>query len=192
MSYSESVRAYKFDPAKAKLALSDSKYATNMPRIVLNYGGGGGNSPDLLVAMQQGWEEVLGVKVELQAVEPSAFLREQRKGTFQMQSDGWSADYPDPENFLGKLFASDSQLNYTRYKNAEVDSLLQQARRETDRTKRYALYIQAEQKILDDAVVIPTFWPVEHVLVKTCVKNYPTTPMTTEKYRNVEIDPNAK
>lgn len=190
--YSEGVSSYKFDPAKAKQLLAESKYATNMPRIIMNFGGTGGNSPDILVAIQKGWEEALGVQVELQAVESSALLREQRKGTFQMLSDGWAADYPDPEDFLGKLFASDSQLNYTKYKNTEVDALLQQARHETDQAKRYKLYIEAEQKILDDAAVIPTFWPVEHFLVKPCVKNYPAAPMTVPKYSKIEIDPNAK
>jgi ABC-type transport system substrate-binding protein len=67
-----------------------------------------------------------------------------------------------------------------------------QARSEQDRTKRYALYSQAEQKILDDAVVIPTFWPVEHNLVKSCVKNWPQVSMSVPKYRYIEIDPNAK
>ena len=104
-----------------------------------------------------------------------------------MQSDGWAADYPDPEDFLGKLFASDSSLNYARYKNDEVDALLKQARIETDRTKRFDLYRQAEQKIIDDATVIPTFWPVTHTLVKSCVKNLPSAALVIPKYRYVEI-----
>jgi oligopeptide transport system substrate-binding protein len=104
-----------------------------------------------------------------------------------MHSDGWSADYPDPEDFLGKLFASDSTLNYTKYKNDEVDRLLREARTEQDRTKRYQLYAQAEQKILDDAIVIPTFWPVDHIVVKPCVVGYPDVSMTVPKFRYVEI-----
>ena len=104
-----------------------------------------------------------------------------------MSADGWSADYPDPENFLGKLFASTSPLNYTGYKNAEVDALLNQARTETDTARRYALYNQAEQKFVDDAAIIPTFWPVDHLLVKPCVKNYPVTSMTIPKYRYIDI-----
>ncbi|MFN0148478.1 MAG: ABC transporter substrate-binding protein [Dehalococcoidia bacterium] len=190
--YSESVSSYKYDPAKAKQLLSESRYASNMPRIIMTYSGGGGSSPDVLVAITTGWQEVLGVKVELQAVETAAFLRELRRGTFQMASEGWAADYPDPENFLGKLFASDSPLNYTKYKNDEVDALLKQARRETNRETRLGLYHEAEQKILDEASVLPIFWPVNHVLVKPCVINYPNVAMTVEKYRLVEIDPNAK
>lgn len=184
---SSSVKTYDYDPARARQLLSESKYAGNMPRIILTYAGSGAAPGDLLVAIQENWQAVLGVTVELQAVDTAAFLREQRQGNFQIQSDGWSADYPDPENFLGKLFASDSPLNYTKYRNPEVDTLLQQARVETNRERRYSLYGQAEQKIIDDASIIPTFWSVEHLLVKPCVKGLPDAPMTIPKYRYVEI-----
>ena len=190
--YTESIRSYDFNPEKAKQLLKESSYASGLPRIILTYGGSSGNSPDSLVAMQKNWSDILGADVQLQAVEGSALLREERRGSFQMLSQGWAADYPDPEDFLGKLFASDSPLNYVKYKNADVDNLLQQAKRETDRTKRYALYAVAEQKILDDATTIPVFWPVEHTLIKPCVKNFPNISMTVPKYRYVEIDPKAK
>ncbi|MEP6872323.1 MAG: ABC transporter substrate-binding protein, partial [Anaerolineaceae bacterium] len=190
--YSEAVTSYKFDPAKAKQLLQDSKYAGKLPRITLSYSGSGGAPSDLLVAIQKGWEDALGVTVQLQAIDSSAFLREQRLGKFQMLSDGWSADYPDPENFLGKLFASDSPLNYTKYKNVDVDALLLKGRTETDRTKRYGFYNQAEQKIVDDASIIPLFWLVDYQVIKPCVKDYPAVSMTVPKYRYISIDPKAK
>lgn len=185
--YTESVMGYDYDVDRAKQLLAESKYAGNLPRIVLSYSGTGAAPGDLLVAVQERWQEALGVTIELQAIDSSAFLREQRRGNFQMHSDGWAADYPDPEDFLGKLFASDSTLNYTGYKNAEVDRLLLAARTEQDRTRRFAMYADAEQLILDDAVVVPTFWPVEHVIVKPCVQGYPNVSMTVPKYRFVEI-----
>jgi len=184
---SSSVKTYPYDPQRAKQLLAESKYASNMPRIILTYAGSGAAPGDVLVAIQENWQKVLGVTVELQAIDTAAFLREQRQGNFQIQSDGWSADYPDPENFLGKLFASDSPLNYTKYRNPEVDALLKQARVETNRERRYQLYAQAEQKIIDDASIIPTFWSVEHMLVKPCVQGLPDAPMTIPKFRYVEI-----
>ncbi|MEJ5220748.1 MAG: peptide ABC transporter substrate-binding protein [Tepidiforma sp.] len=184
---SSSVKTYPYDPQRAKQLIAESKYANSMPRIVLTYAGTGAAPGDLLVAIQENWQQVLGVTVELQAIDTAAFLREQRQGNFQIQSEGWSADYPDPENFLGKLFASDSPLNYTKYSNPEVDALLKQARVETNRERRYQLYGQAEQKIIDDASIIPTFWSVEHMLVKPCVKGLPDAPMTIPKFRYVEI-----
>jgi oligopeptide transport system substrate-binding protein len=190
--YNEKITSYGYDPAKAKQLLSESKYAGKVPRIILTYAGQGGDAPDILQAIQAGWQDTLGIQIELQASEYSAYLRELRKGTFQMFDAGWAADYPDPEDFLDKLFASDSQQNEQGYNNPDVDALLKQARSETDRTKRFQLYSQAEQKILDDAAIVPTFWPIEHMLVKPCVKNWPTVSMSVPKYRFLEIDSKGK
>jgi oligopeptide transport system substrate-binding protein len=158
-----------------------------MPRIVLTFSGSAAAPSDILVAMQESWQRALGVTIELQAIDTSAFLREIRQGTFQMQSDGWAADYPDPESFIGKLFESSSPLNYTKYTNPRVDDLIRQARTSLDRERRYELYAEAEQIVLDDAVVIPTFWPVDHFVVKPCVKGYPDASMTISRFRFVEI-----
>jgi oligopeptide transport system substrate-binding protein len=106
-----------------------------------------------------------------------------------MLSEGWIADYPDPDTFISKLFASDSALNYTKYSNPRVDELLEEAQNETDAERRYDIYTEAEQIILDDAAIIPIFWPVEHTLIKSCVVGYPVVPMQIPKYRFVEIDP---
>ncbi len=186
--YNEAVKGYEYNIDEAKALLAQSKYAGNFPRIVLTYGGGGGNTPETLVAIQDGWNQ-LGLDVQLQAVDAAALLREQRRGSFQALSEGWIADYADPEDFIGRLFASDSPLNYTKYKNDDVDRLIAEAGEETDNTKRYELLTQAEQIILDDAVTIPIFWPVDHTLIKPCVVGYPSVPMSIPKYRYVEIDP---
>ncbi|MGH7319466.1 MAG: ABC transporter substrate-binding protein [Candidatus Rokuibacteriota bacterium] len=69
----------------------------------------------------------------------------------------WYADVPDPENFLHKLFYSQSSRNYTGYANPAVDSLLLQARDQTDPMRRVELYRRAEELILEDAPIIPVW-----------------------------------
>jgi oligopeptide transport system substrate-binding protein len=187
--YTEGVSSYEFDAAKAKATLAESRYASSMPRIILTYAGTGGDAPEVLQAIADMWLQNLGIQVELQASEYSAYLRELRRGTFQMFSAGWAADYPDPEDFLDKLFHSESAQNEQGYSDPEVDRLLEQARTEPDFEKRRQIYAEAEQKILDDAVIIPDFWIVEHLLVKPCVQNWPTLSMSVPKYRYLEIDP---
>lgn len=190
--YNESIHSLKFDVTGAKAALAQSKYAGNMPRIILTYPGTGGDAPDTLAAFQAAWKDNLGLDVQLQALDYAAYLRELRKGTFQMFAAGWIADYPDPENFLDKLFASDSVQNEQGYKDDQVDQWLQQARSERDAATRYKLYNQVEQKILDDAVIMPTFWPVSHALVKPCVKGWPQVALSVPKYRFISIEADTK
>ena len=186
--YSEAVTTYQYDPARAAELLSQSRYATDMPRIILTFSGSGGDPPDTLQAYQQQWREALGVEVEIEAIEWSAYLRELRRGELQMYAAGWIADYPDPENFVGKLFASDSRLNHGGYSNPEVDALLAEAATLQDQEARYRLYHQAEQLIIDDAPVIPTFWFINHYLVRECVQNWVDPGTIVPKYRYVEID----
>ena len=69
----------------------------------------------------------------------------------------WYADVPDPDNFLGLLFHSQSPRNYMGYTNPDVDNLLGQARSEREISRRVDLYRRAEQLIMDDAVVLPVW-----------------------------------
>lgn len=186
--YAEAVTTYPYDPERAAELLAQSSYADDMPRIILTFSGGGGDPPDNLQAYQQQWREALGVEVEIEAIEWSAYLRELRRGTFQMYSAGWIADYPDPENFLGKLFSSESRLNHTGYENERVDALLNEAATLGDQEARFRLYHEAEQLIIDDAPIIPTFWTISHYLVRECVQNWVDPGTIVPKYRYIEID----
>jgi len=67
----------------------------------------------------------------------------------------WYADFPDPDNFLGTLFHSQSKYNYTAYHNSKVDRLLEKARRERDYLKRMEMYRKIEEIILNDAPIVP-------------------------------------
>ena len=71
------------------------------------------------------------------------------------------------------LFHSQSDNNQTNYNNPKVDALLEQARTEGNQEKRFALYNDIEQQILDDAPWIPLWNSGEgYALVKPEVKQY--------------------
>lgn len=62
------------------------------------------------------------------------------------------------ETFLEDTAHSRGVFNYFGYRNAEVDSLIQRAIAASDRATKIRLYQEAEQKVLDDAVIIPIYW----------------------------------
>ena len=68
----------------------------------------------------------------------------------------WYADIPDPDNFLGILFHSKSKYNFMGYHHAEVDKILDAAKKEVNVLKRVDLYRKAEEMIMEDAVIVPT------------------------------------
>lgn len=76
------------------------------------------------------------------------------KKDYQLAFGGWSADYPDPDNWLPEIFGSKGGNNDTLYTNPKVDNLFKQASTELDNTKRLALYDQAQKIIIDDDCAI--------------------------------------
>ena len=190
--FSESVSGYDFDPARAKQLLLESKYGgdlENIPPITITTPGsfGANVSLDMEVVLAM-WEKNLGVKTEFQQTEFATFLKDLNKRRFQMFDIGWIADYPDPENFLDILFYSDSSNNHTNYNNPVVDSLLEQARVETDEAKRFSIYNEVEQTILDDAPWIPLWYSGErYLLIKPNVQDYFQTPLIIPKLRHVYL-----
>ena len=190
--FSKSVTGYGFDPVKAKQLLLESKYGDdldNMPPITITTPGSFGANLSLdMDVITQMWEKNLGITTLFQQTEFAQFLRDLNKRRFQMFDIGWIADYPDPENFLDILFYSDSSNNHTNYSNPKVDSLLEQARVETDETLRFSLYNQVEQMILDDAPWIPLWYSGErYLLVKPNVHDYLQTPLIIPKLRHVYL-----
>lgn len=148
-----------FDPAGARSALRASTYggADGLPPLTLHVTGEAGDSP-VAEAVADFLSEVLGIAdVAVEQAPWATFQSELDAGRYGMFLLGWSADYPDPQDFLDVLFHSGSPLNETGYAEPEVDALLEQARLERDEAARLALYRQAERRILADAPWVPLF-----------------------------------
>jgi ABC-type transport system substrate-binding protein len=69
----------------------------------------------------------------------------------------WTAVIPDPDDFLSRQLYSTGASNWAFYRNAQVDQLLDHARKELDYTQRIALYREAERIVKEDAP-----WMTQH------------------------------
>ena len=190
--YNPNIKGLRFDPEKAKRLLEESDYADpeNRPRIVITMPGTGGTIGPSMEVILEMWLQNLGVEVEVQQVEWATFLQDLNRKRFQAFAGlGWSADYPDPQDYLDILFHTDSEINHGGYSNLQVDALLEQARIERDVQKRLDLYNQAEQMIVNDAAWVPLWYTGErHLLLKPYIKGYALTPMVVPKLRKVYIE----
>ncbi len=191
-SYTENLRSYQFNPDLARELMQESKYADalasgDFPRVTLTISGSFGAAiPTYLEVILEQWRLELGIEVEIQQTEWATFLQDVNDKKYQMFSLGWIADYPDPQNFLDVLLHSDSQSNHTNYGNPEVDRLLEEARTERDRARRFELYNQVEQMIIDDAPWVWTWFSGEgYALIKPEVSDYFLLQMSIPKYRYV-------
>lgn len=79
----------------------------------------------------------------------------------------WAIDYPSVDNFLYPLFhsASIGDDNFTRYRSADVDRLIDTARATADADKRRALYAEAEATACRDLPLLPLWFGVQYHLV---------------------------
>ena len=191
-SYTENLRSYHFNPDLARELMQQSKYADalasgDFPRVTLTISGSFGAAiPTYLEVILEQWRQELGIEIDIQQTEWATFLQDVNDKKYQMFSLGWIADYPDPQNFLDVLLHSESQSNHTNYGNPEVDRLLEEARTERDRARRFELYNQVEQMILDDAPWVWTWFSGEgYALIKPEVSDYFLLQMSIPKYRYV-------
>lgn len=190
-SYTPNLRSYEYNPDLARELLQQSTYADalasgDFPRITLTISGSFGAAvPQYLEVMLEQWRS-LGIEIEIQQTEWATFLQEVNDKQYHMFTLGWIADYPDPENFLDLLFHSESNNNHTNYSNPEVDRLLEEARTERDRERRFEIYNQVEQMILDDAPWVWTWFSGEgYALIKPEVSDYFLLQMSIPKYRYI-------
>jgi ABC-type oligopeptide transport system substrate-binding subunit len=123
------------------------------------------------------WKKNLGVKVQLINEEWKVFLnRRKSKTETQLYRASWIADYNDASSFLA-LFTSNNAKNDTGYANQDYDSLIEQIESTMDNEKRDGLIQQAEQKLLDDQVIVPIYHYVSRHLVKPDIKGYQPNPL---------------
>ena len=177
--FSADLKVDSFDPKAAKEALAASRYATKLPKIVLNKSGYANEPSNYVKAIVSMWQKNLGVNVEVEYLDPADYVNTAHNQHGQMVLFGWCADYPDPQNFLDLLYHTGSSFNVSGYTNPEVDKLLEQARVESDPSRRLELYQKAEKLLLGDYAAVPLDHEVFTLLVKPKVKGVVLSPLST-------------
>jgi len=132
------------------------------------------------------WLENLGVEVTWKQMDWGRYLdRLQREAPPQLWVMGWSADYPDPDNFLRT-----SEWTVTgRWQNDSFAGLVEHARRVMDQRERMRMYQQADQILVEEAPILPLLHYRFHLLVKPWVRKLPTSPIRGWFWKDVIIEP---
>jgi peptide/nickel transport system substrate-binding protein/oligopeptide transport system substrate-binding protein len=105
----------------------------------------------------------------------------------------WLADYPDGENFLYPTFHSvnwGGGGNRARFKDEQVDALIERARRTLDETERERLYRQIDGMVFEQAAWIYLWYPKIFVVHQPWLKNFHQTLMfNADKLLDLDIQP---
>lgn len=147
--------------------------------LTINFGQVGG------IYVQAQWRENLGIEIVWQTTKWGRLLQrldQEPPHLFQM---GWTADYPDPDNFLRTSLVRRN----TRWRNRAYDSLVNEAKRVTDRAERMRLYQQADRILIEQAVILPLLYSRFHFLVKPWLSRYPTSSIKNWFWKDAIIEP---
>jgi peptide/nickel transport system substrate-binding protein len=119
----------------------------------------------------------VGIPVQIDTVETNTLLAQLRLGEFQMTTSRWVGGNQDPI-FLKDLFHSSeipsqarASRNRSRYKNPELDRLLDEAVNTADRDKALGLYARAQEIVSRDLPMLPLWYPANMVVANKTVGN---------------------
>jgi ABC-type transport system substrate-binding protein len=157
--YDAALQGLGYDPVLAGSLLAGSSYPT--PDLAMNFPTLDPPPYPLTAAILSGtWEDQLPVDVAPYIFDYAAFVNELTSGGIEgaFVLLDVEVDYTDPQQFFDGYFHTNGAFNYMRYSNPAVDSLLDGARVETDHGVRAGLFSQAEEIIVQDAVVLPLWW----------------------------------
>jgi ABC-type transport system substrate-binding protein/class 3 adenylate cyclase len=134
-----------------------------------------------LAAARQ-WAE-LGARVRVEPLPRGASKAAEAHFAF----DGWEADYPDPDGFFREIFEGTA---VPLHRDAEVESLLAQARSLADRQARIRLFNEVERLwITEQAALLPIVYLRRTVLRRPWVDGFWASPFSTSPLDQVVVRP---
>jgi peptide/nickel transport system substrate-binding protein len=149
--YSKSSPGLQFNIAKAKAELAKSKYPKGFKVTMLV--GAGAQVENAMGQIIQGELKQLGINVVFKQEDTSTEFNDVGKQKYQLAFSYWTMDIADPDELV--TFAIDpaggAHSFYTDYDNKQVVALSHKAQRETNPTKRAALYAQLQKLAANDA-----------------------------------------
>ncbi len=115
-------------------------------------------SAKLAEVVQANFLQEFGITVNLTIQPFEQFVETRRAGGFDMLVTGWGPDYADPSTYLALWTTSQiGSQNTANYSSKEYDELFAKANVEQDIEKRFEMFAELEQMLVEDGVLIPFY-----------------------------------
>lgn len=136
----------------------------------------------------------LNLQLVVRSTDYNRFQDKMRRGQTQIFRVGWSADYPDPENFLFLLYGPNAKAihngeNNANYQNPEFDRLFEQMRVMPDGDERQQIIDEMVEIVRHDAPWVWGFHPKQLTLFHAWNKNIKPNLMANNTLKYHRIDP---
>jgi peptide/nickel transport system substrate-binding protein len=159
--YNPNVPKFPYDPDKARALLAEAGWKPNSKGVMEK----DGQPFEFTILTNQGNEvrsrtaeiiqrrlKEVGILIKIRTVEWAAFLKEFiDKGRFEAVLLGWTTGQdPDMFDIWHSSKTRPGELNFVRYKNPEVDALLEKGRHTFDQKKRQEYYFRFQEILAED------------------------------------------
>lgn len=168
-------------------------------QLLLNFDVAGGGSSDdrSLFAWLRKQFAKLGIQLQIRDTQYSRFQEKVRAGQVQLFSWGWTADYPDPENFLFLLYGPNGKAKYggenaVNYQNPQFDRLFIEMRSLPNGPQRQAVIDRMIDIVRHDTPWIFGFHPQSFVLTQSWVGATKPNDMANNTLKYMSINPELR
>jgi len=136
----------------------------------------------------------LGIQLHVRATQYNRFQRKIRQGESQLFFWGWSADYPDAENFLALLYGKNAKVKYggenvTNYHNPKYDALFEKMKTMMPGPKRQAVIREMLPILYKDSPWIYGFYPKAYTLAHEWYRVTKPSSIIQNTMKYIRIDP---
>ena len=147
---------YDVPRARALLAAAGYPGGRGFPRVTVMYNSEGGLHGDIATIIRRQWADNLNINVDPDGLEQKQYAANLHAQQFAVARASWYGDYFDPSTFTDK-YLSGSENNAAKWSDKAYDGICAEAAVEADPAKRLADFHRAEDRLLDQAPIIPLY-----------------------------------
>ncbi len=140
--------------------------------------GTGEISKKLAEWFKQTWETTLGINVQIDMMEWNIMWDKIDAGDYDLACGGWGPYYNEPSAILTLFdpingYFNAKKMGWTNENADKFKAICDQATNTVDVNEKVELYLQAEELLVKDAIIMPEYLSNSPTYVAKYVKNYP-------------------
>ena len=176
--YDPTKDAYEANCEKARQLLAEAGYPNGEGFPVVEYLYNTSDAHKAVAeALQNMWEQELGVKVTLNNQEWASFLQTRKNGDYSIARNGWISDYNDPVSFLD-MWVTGGGNNDAQYSNPDYDAAIDAAKATSDPEERMKAFHEAEDILIgQDSVLAPIYFYTQPYMLNPDIDGMYYTPL---------------
>jgi ABC-type transport system substrate-binding protein len=134
--------------------------------------------------------DAIGVHIDFQISKFADLLKAARACQLMMWSTGWTADYPDGDNFMQLLYGPNAhQSNNGCYRSPAFDAFYVKSTQIPDSPERNRLFLEMSRQMEVDGAWSVQDTRLRNALLRPWVRGYKAHPVLQAPWQNMDIQP---